>query len=56
MADTTIFGAEFEFDNEESETPDRENRTFQSEEDFQLQKKEWRPRIENREVFRARRG
>jgi len=52
MDGDTIFGADFDFSSEEesSSLPDREARTFQSEDDFLRQKSSWTPKIENREV------
>ena len=53
-----IFGAEFGLDSdEETKVEEKEKRTFQSEEDFLQQKRDWKPKIETREVihFRGRR-
>lgn len=50
--DAGLFGAEFELDSDDGgKDDDREKRTFQSEEEFLQQKKEWVPKVENREVF-----
>jgi hypothetical protein len=46
-----IFGGDFGLDSdEETKVEDREKRTFQSEEDFQAQKRSWTPKIETKEV------
>ena len=49
-----IFGADFGFDSDDGEEKEKEEikekRTFQSEEDFLRQKREWTPKVENREV------
>ena len=50
-----VFGAEFGVDSEEEEEKtlkeeEREKRTFQSEQDFLQQKREFVPKIETREV------
>ena len=46
-----IFGAEFGLDSdEETKVEEKEKRTFQSEEDFLQQKRDWQPKIETRKV------
>ena len=50
-----VFGAEFGVDSDEEEEKtlkeeEREKRTFQSEEDFLQQKREFLPKVETREV------
>ena len=49
MDNEAIFGAEFDLSSEDEST-DKDQRTFQSEEDFQRQKQSWTPKIENRQV------
>lgn len=53
-----IFGAEFGLDSdEETKIEEKEKRTFQSEEDFLQQKRDWKPKMETKEVrhFHGRR-
>ena len=46
-----IFGAEFCLDSdEETKVEEKEKRTFQSEEDFLQQKRDWKPKMETKEV------
>lgn len=46
-----VFGAEFGLDSdEETKVEEKEKRTFQSEEDFRQQQRDWKPKLETREV------
>jgi hypothetical protein len=47
-----VFGADFGIDSdEETKVEEKENRTFQSEKDFLQQKRDWKPKIETKEVI-----
>jgi hypothetical protein len=50
-----VFGAEFGLDSDEEEKTvrkeEKEKRTFQSEQDFLQQKRDWIPKVETREVI-----
>jgi len=50
--DETVFGTDFGLDSdEETKADEKLKRTFQSEQDFLVQKRSWTPKLENKEVI-----